>query len=81
MQLKVYLFAALRDAAGSEEVSLPWKQGMTYLDILEELKINFQPMASLLECSFVAVNGRYAEPEQILIPEDEVVVLPPVSGG
>ncbi len=81
VQIKVRLFTALRDAAGKEEVSLPWKRGMTYPDILGELKKKFRPMVSLLECSFVAVNGGYAEPDQVLAPEDEVAVLPPVSGG
>ena len=79
--MKIKLFSALREAAGQDEISLPWKQGMTYLDLLEQLKKNFHPRASLLEYCFVAVNGRYAERETVLLPEDEVAVLPPVSGG
>ncbi len=81
MEMKIKLFTALRDVAGKNEVVLPWKQGMTYLDILEELKKDFHGAASLLECSLVAVNGSYAKRDRILMPEDEVAVLPPVSGG
>ena len=81
MEVKVKLFTALREGAGQEEVSFRWKQGMTHRDILDELKKMFQPLSPLLECSFVAVNGCYAEPGLVLMPEDEVAVLPPVSGG
>ena len=81
MEIKINLFAALRDAVGKSEVSLPWKPGMTCLDIVEKLKGKFYPAASLWAASFVAVNGHYAEPGTVLNPEDEVAVLPPVSGG
>ena len=81
MQLQVKLFTSLRDAAGRETVSLPWRSGLSYLDLLVDLKKEYQPMVSLLECSFVAVNGRFAERETALMPEDEVAVLPPFSGG
>lgn len=81
MEMKIKLFTSLREVAGKSEVSLPWKQGMTYPDILEELKRNFHGAASLLGCSLVAVNGVYASPDKILMPEDEIAVLPPVSGG
>ena len=29
----------------------------------------------------VAVNQEFADPDQILAPNDEVVLFPPVSGG
>ena len=81
MEIKVNFFAALREGAGVGEVHLSWKQGITCLDILEELKKRFGPLTSLLEHSFVAVNGSYAESEMTLMPEDEIAVMPPVSGG
>ncbi len=81
MEMRVKLFTVLRDAAGKEEVILPWRQGMTYLDLIVELKKKFRGMSPLLDSSFVAVNGRFAERGTALMPEDEVAVLPPVSGG
>ena len=81
MEIKIKLFTVLRDAAGKEEVIMPWRQGMTYLDLLGDLKKKYTAMASLLESSFVSVNGRFAERGIFLMPEDEVAVLPPVSGG
>ena len=81
MEMKINLFAALRDGVGTEKIQLPWKQGITCRDILRELGSRFNSMASLLEHSFVAVNGSYAGPEMSLMPEDEIAILPPVSGG
>ena len=81
MEMKINLFAALRDGAGTGEIHLPWEQGITCRDILKKLKERFHPMTSLIEHSFVAVNGSYAEPETAIMPEDEIAVLPPVSGG
>ena len=81
MKIKIKLFAALRDAAGREEVGLEWRQNMTPADLMIELGKNFASVAPLLKHSFVAVNGCYAEPGAALMPDDEVAVLPPVSGG
>lgn len=81
MKMKVKLFTALRDAAGLEDVFLSWRQGMTPRDVLQSLREIFHPMSALLDVSFVAINGRYAAPGAVLMPEDEVAVLPPVSGG
>ena len=81
MQMKINLFAGLRDAAGKNQIQLMWKQGMTCRDVLNSLKENLPPAAALVEHSFVAVNGSYADSDRYLMPEDEVAVLPPVSGG
>jgi molybdopterin synthase sulfur carrier subunit len=29
----------------------------------------------------IAVNGEYSDPEQVLSANDEIAVIPPVSGG
>lgn len=81
MEMRVKLFTVLRDAAGKEEIVMPWRQGMTSPDLIKDLKKNFESMAPLLDASMVAINGRFAERGTVLMPEDEVAVLPPVSGG
>jgi MoaD family protein len=81
MEMKIRLFTVLKDIAGTEEISMTWRQGMTPRDLLVELKKNYGPMTTVLDHSFVAVNGRFADQNAALLPEDEVAVLPPVSGG
>lgn len=81
MEITVHLFAALRERTGAEAVRLPWTEGMTCRDVKVFLKESFGSAGPLVECSLVAVNGEYASDRLILAPEDEVAVLPPVSGG
>ncbi|MBI3313783.1 MAG: MoaD/ThiS family protein [Candidatus Omnitrophica bacterium] len=81
MEMRVSLFAALKDMAGKSEIQVTWRKGITCSDVLAELKKSFHSITPLLERSFVAVNGNYAELDWALRPEDEVAVLPPVSGG
>ena len=81
MEMKVKLFAALRDGAGADQIQIEWKQGITCRDVLTEIKNRFAFMAALFEKSFIAVNGGYADFSRNLMPEDEIAILPPVSGG
>jgi molybdopterin synthase catalytic subunit/molybdopterin converting factor small subunit len=77
MQVRVRLFAGLRDRAGGRaavEVELP--DGACVSDALERL-------ASLTEGIPVvlAVNREYADAGQPLQAGDELALIPPVSGG
>ena len=81
MQLRVRFFAALREIIGAEEIRLDWNKGMTNHDVMNLLKRRFHEIAPLLDHSLVAVNGEYMEPSHVLMPEDEVAILPPASGG
>ena len=81
MQLRIKFFAALREILGTEEIRLDWSRGMTDQDVMNLLKQRFREIAPLLDHSLVAVNGEYTGPAHVLMPEDEVAALPPVSGG
>lgn len=74
------LFAAAREAAGTAQVVLP---GTTVEDVLEAARIRFgNQFAAVLATSRIWVNGHPAEPATTLLDdEDELAVLPPVSGG
>lgn len=81
MELQIKLFAALREQMGTGEISVPWTENMTELDVMSFLKNEFDGAAPLLERSLVVVNGEQVGPRVSIFPEDEVAVLPPVSGG
>lgn len=78
----VRLFAALRERAGSDSISIELGEGATVADALERLAAE-PPLAGLLERLPVAmaVNRDYASPETELRAEDELALIPPVSGG
>ena len=78
--IKVLLFGAAADRAGTRETQVPI--GETTLDelwsLLAELHPDLSPMRDTLA---FAVNGEYARGDVRVSPGDEVAVLPPVSGG
>jgi molybdopterin converting factor small subunit len=73
------LFAAAREAAGCSEERL---HGATVADVLEAAVARFgDGFAAVLATSKVWVNGDEVPPSHPVSDEDEVAVLPPVSGG
>lgn len=82
MIVRVRLFAILREKAGSDAVELELREGATVADALSALRMN-QALGGLLERMPVAmaVNRDYADSEMTLEEEDELALVPPVSGG
>ncbi|WP_162942119.1 MoaD/ThiS family protein [Desertimonas flava] len=75
----VRMFAAARAAAGRGSDELP---GATVADVLAEARRRYgAAFADVLANSRVWVNGEPATDAMIVTSDDEVAVLPPVSGG
>jgi molybdopterin synthase sulfur carrier subunit len=76
---RLRLFASAREAAGTSQETLP---GSTVGELLEAAKHKFGPnfVAVLPSCK-VWVNGEAADLGARIGDDDEVAVLPPVSGG
>lgn len=72
-------FAAARVAAGTSRAEL---SGDTVASVLESAVARYGPdLAEVLPSCAVWVNGQPAEPSAPVGVDDEVAVLPPVSGG
>src|SRR5918994_3077279 len=82
MQVKVRLFAILRERAGADSVELELADGATATDAIDAVA-DRHGLGELLQRLpiAVAVNREYAEREQALDDGDEVALIPPVSGG
>ncbi len=76
MMVRVRLFAALREHAGSGELELVLPEGAVVADVWPALRLGDEPTGLLF-----ARNRTYAERTQVLEDGDEVAVIPPVSGG
>ena len=77
--MKVRLFAALRDLAGSSEVDADAPDvGALLAELSKRLGPRFD---RIMDAGTVIVDGEPAGRERILGPDDEVALLPPVSGG
>ena len=79
MTIKVRLFAALREMAGSTEVEA---SGRTAGDLVEQLSERYgDRFAKVAAVGSVVVNGERADHATPVTEDDEVALLPPVSGG
>jgi MoaE-MoaD fusion protein len=76
VKVRVRLFAALRERAGSGTVEVEVPEGAVVGDVWPTLALGDEPSGLLY-----AVNRGYAEKTAALSAGDEVAVIPPVSGG
>ncbi|HSD67706.1 MAG TPA: molybdopterin converting factor subunit 1 [Vicinamibacteria bacterium] len=81
MRVRVRLFASLRDAAGVPEVPLDLPAGSPAEEVWRRLAGDFPALAPRRASLAVSVNRRYAAFDTVLQDGDEVVFIPPVSGG
>ena len=79
--VKVLLFGAAADQAGTRQTELPVDDGATLGDLWSVLTDRHPSLAPMSDTLAFAVNGEYARAEDRVSPGDEVAVLPPVSGG
>ncbi len=81
--LTVRLFAALREAAGTDALELEALRPATVGAVRDELVRRHPRLAVPFGggAVLVAVNRRYANWETPVSDGDEVAFLPPVSGG
>ncbi len=91
-ELRVLLFASLRERAGWSErqLALPVSGPVSALDIWEQLELGetLEPASGSSRPPLgwpaglrVAINQRFAAAEQPLQAGDELAFLPPISGG
>jgi molybdopterin synthase catalytic subunit/molybdopterin converting factor small subunit len=72
----VRLFAGLRERAGSSERRVELPEGARVADVWPRLQLGEEPSGLLY-----ALNKRYAQADSTLADDDEVAIIPPVSGG
>jgi len=81
MRVRVRLFASLREAAGRPEIELDLPTGASAGDAWNALTKHCPPLAAKRANLAASVNRRYAPFDTRLDDGDEVVFIPPVSGG
>ncbi len=81
MNVRVRLFAALREAAGKDSIDVPLPDGATVSDLVQHLQEMEPALDGVAGAIYAAVNNRYVSPDTPLKDGDEVALFPPVSGG
>jgi molybdopterin converting factor subunit 1 len=76
MRVRVRLFAVLRERAGARELELDLPDGARVRDALDAVG----ELAAGLPL-VMAINREYADENAVLQADDELALIPPVSGG
>ncbi|MFY0652587.1 MAG: MoaD/ThiS family protein [Cyclobacteriaceae bacterium] len=80
MKIDLVLYGIARDIAGASRLSMEFNDGVLAGDIMEQINSKY-PDFKKLKSLLIAVNDEYAEDNQVIKEGDEVVLIPPVSGG
>ncbi len=77
----VKLFAAYQEAYGVSELVLEFPDGTPVKVVCDRLIIEHPELAQWRDLTRFGINLIFVEPDTLLQDGDEVVLIPPVSGG
>ncbi len=80
MQIKVLCFAQLKEALG-EQLEFTLEAPHTAETLRAGLITGWPQHQAMIQSSRIAVNCEYVAEGQSIQPNDEVALIPPVSGG
>jgi molybdopterin converting factor small subunit len=80
MKIKLLCFGITKDLLGGFEHEVVLEEKATVKDLKTTLMEQNKDLGNLLSLR-VAINQTYAEDYQEITENDEVVLIPPVSGG
>src|SRR5579862_2365205 len=81
MRVRVLFFGMVKELAGRSEDELNLQNGASVRDVLQHYEAQLPQLKKFRSSLALAVNQQYANPDTVLNPDDEVAILPPVSGG
>ncbi len=81
MRVRILFFGMLKDLAGRPSDTADLPEGSSVADLLKYYESRIPSLNKALSSLALAVNQQYAGPDTILKADDEIALLPPVSGG
>ena len=82
MNIRILLFATLKDLAGKNRFTLTIPlETANVLDVRQALRTEYPSAKANIDAAIAAVNEEYAFPSDAVHDGDEVAFFPPVSGG
>lgn len=79
--ITVKLFAAYQEAYGVPELVLELPAGTTVAGVRDRLLTEHPELERWRDLTRFGVNLQFVDPATVLQDKDEVVLIPPVSGG
>lgn len=80
MKITLLAFGIVKEIFKCDSVEITLSKGTTVAD-LKIILNNQYPDLKQLAVYMIALNNEYASENEIISAEDEVAVIPPVSGG
>lgn len=81
INITVKLFAAYQEAYGQPEIDLEVVAGTTMREVCDRICAPYPKLASLKPITRYGINLKFVDAETPVQDGDEVVLIPPVSGG
>lgn len=81
MQVRVLYFGQLRELAQKREEPVEVPEGTTVQQLFDRLTQSFPALSNFDDVIAIGVNQTFASRGHVLKANDEVAMLPPVSGG
>ena len=81
MTITILLFAGAAEILAQRSVSVQVQHGATLADVAASLRAAYPQLASLLAISRWAVDHEFVPLSRLVAPEEEIALIPPVSGG
>lgn len=79
--MDVILFGISREIVGVKNLKIDPAENIQTVGTLKEWMKAKYPQLGKINSLAVAVDGEYADDEQSIIDENEIALIPPVSGG
>jgi len=80
MKISILLFGVSKDIVGDRVLSLDMRQNATVSDLKSEILSKYPAFEDLASLA-IAVNNDYARDQLVIQSNDEIALIPPVSGG
>ena len=80
MNIDLLAFGIAKDILEGNSLSVTFQEGLTVGDLKKWLQNNY-PAFERLRSFSIAVNEEYRSDDFVIQAKDEVVIIPPVSGG
>ncbi|WP_373539136.1 MoaD/ThiS family protein [Chamaesiphon sp.] len=77
----IKLFAVYQEAFGATEISYQFPPNTPVKAVLDRLTLDRPQLAQWHDVTRFGINLEFVDPETIVCDRDEVVLIPPVSGG
>ena len=81
MQVRVQLYATLRDLAGTSDLQVKVADGACVRDLLEKLYERTPSLRSHDKSILIGAGLEFVPRTYQLKPDEEIAIMPPVQGG